>query len=157
MIRLIDSTTGEVLDSQRVEGTSRGSGMGFGIADYSQESTNQEPVAKATQQAIDRAVEHIATRLASIPFEARVIKNLGHQLVIAAGSKIGAQVGDEFEVFSLGEEFVDPYTGESLGREETKVGVVRIAEVKAKYSKAKPVGTLGPAKAGDIIRATSRR
>ena len=157
MIRLIDSTTGEVLDSQRVEGSSKGGGVGFEVGGYSQENSNKEPIAKATQKAIDNAVEHIATRLALIPFEARVIKNIGHQLVIAAGAKIGAQVGDEFEVFALGEEFVDPYTGESLGREETKVGVVRIAEVKEKYSKANPVGTLGSTKAGDIIRATGRR
>jgi len=157
MIRLIDSTTGEVLDSQRVEGTSKGRGVAFEVGGYSQESSNKEPIAKATQQVIDKAVEHIASRLASIPFEARVIKNTGSQIVIAAGAKIGAEVGDEFEVFSLGEEFVDPYTGESLGREETKAGVVRITEVKEKYSKANPVGTLGSTKSGDIIRSTPRR
>jgi hypothetical protein len=65
-------------------------------------------------------------------------------------------MGDEFAVFSLGEEFVGPYTDESLGHDEEKVGVVRVTQVKRKNSKANPVGGLGAVKAGDLVRALGR-
>ena len=141
MIRLIDTNSGKVIDSQRVEGRSSGGGLGIKVGWLGQQTSHKAPLAQATQEAIDRAVELIAERLAAVPFQARVIRNLGDQLVISAGSMVGAQVGDQFTVYSLGEEFLDPYTGESLGRDEKNVGIVRVTEVKQKYSKASPVGS----------------
>ena len=156
MIRLIDSSSGEVLDSQRVEGKAKSKGKGFsanfGGLGYSKSGSESTPMGKATQVAIDNAVQAIADRLAKIPFQTRVIKNTGSDLVIAAGAKVGAQIGDQFTVYSLGEEFVDPYTGESLGSEETEVGVVKITQVKEKYSRAAAVGSLGSVETGDIVR-----
>jgi hypothetical protein len=156
MIRLIDTTTGQVIDSQRAEGSSSGGGMGLTVGIFNQSESNKAPLAKATQKAIENAVEVIAARLALLPFEARVIKNLGNELVVSVGATVGAEVGDEFTVYALGEELVDPYTGELLGREEEEVGVVRITEVKEKYSKALAVGSLGPTKSGDIVRSVAR-
>jgi curli biogenesis system outer membrane secretion channel CsgG len=152
MIRLIDATTSEVMDSQRVVGTSKGSGIGFQVGFYGEDKSQKAPMAKATQDAIDQAVNLIAKRLASVPFEARIIKTSESELLIRAGKMVGAEVGDQFAVYSLGEELIDPYTGESLGREEERIGVVRVTQVKQKYSKAVPVGNLGPAKPGDLIR-----
>jgi hypothetical protein len=44
---------------------------------------------------------------------------------IAAGGRVGAEVGDEFKVYTLGEELIDPVTGEILSREELEVGRIR--------------------------------
>lgn len=156
MIRMIDATTGEVLGSELVEGTSKERGFGFQVGIFGQKTSKKAPMAKATQEAINKAVGIIAERLAKVPFQARVIKNLGPELIIGAGERVGAQEGDEFAVYALGEELIDPYTGEDLGSEEEYVGVVRITQVKEKYSKASPAGPLGAVKAGDIIRALGR-
>lgn len=45
-------------------------------------------------------------------------------------------VGDVFEVYSLGKVFVDPDTGEKLGRGEAKVAVIKVIRVTPKFSEA---------------------
>ena len=152
MIRLIDTTTGEVIASERVAGSASAGGMGFGVGIYERESSSQESMGEATQDAINSAVELIAGHLRQIPFEAHVIRPGESDLLIAAGGRVGARVGDEFTVFTLGEELIDPVTGEILSREEFEVGRIRIVEVKEKYARARPVGRLGPVKRGDLIR-----
>ena len=46
--------------------------------------------------------------------------------------------GAIYAVYSVGEKIIDPYTGESLGAEESQIATLKITEVKPKYS----VGTL---------------
>lgn len=42
MIRLIDTTTGEVIDSQRVSGAASAGGTGFEVSGYEQQNSNQQ-------------------------------------------------------------------------------------------------------------------
>lgn len=65
----------------------------------------------------------------------KVIKKSDQQLVLNQGGKSVA-VGTVFDVFSLGEKLIDPYTKESLGREETFVGKVQVERVTTKVSYA---------------------
>ena len=60
-------------------------------------------------------------------------------------------VGDVFNVYAVGEELIDPDTKESLGREEVKVGQVKIAELTPKTSKAEVMEDTGLT-AGAILR-----
>ena len=57
-------------------------------------------------------------------------------VVIGAGGD-QIKVGDKFRVISLGQELKDPYTNESLGRQETAVGEIEITDVESKMSQAK--------------------
>jgi hypothetical protein len=66
----------------------------------------------------------------------RVIKVEGNKVWINLGSNAGIKIGDEFGVFRKGEELIDPDTGQSLGADEEKVGIVVVTEVKTKYSVA---------------------
>ena len=43
----------------------------------------------------------------------------------------------KYKVVRLGKRLVDPYTKESIGREEVEVGLVRVTDVQAKSSTAK--------------------
>lgn len=158
IIRLIDTTTGEVLASQRVEGKAKSGGFKFGMddvkgIDFGTESFQKTPLGKATQIAIDNAVEFIASKLRGIPFQGRIIKVTKNIVLISAGDKTGASVGDVFTVYSVGEELVDPDTGELLGVEEDEIGTVKIYGVKEKYSKAKIASGGKGIKRGDIIRS----
>jgi curli biogenesis system outer membrane secretion channel CsgG len=156
IIRLIDTTTGQVLDSKRVEGTAKSGGfkLGFNIGDagFGTESFKKTPLGKATQIAIDNAVEFIAAKMRNLPFQGRVIKVSGNDVYLGAGEQYGASVGETFTVYRKGEELVDPDTGEILGSEEESVGTVKIFEVKEKYSKARAVSGTGKIKRGDIFR-----
>ena len=158
IIRLIDSTTGQVLDSQRVEGKAAAGGMGvglnLGIVDLGTEGFAKTPLGKATQLAIDNAVEYIAGKLSKLPYQGRVIKAAGDDVFISAGERNGCAIGDVFTVYSVGEALIDPDTGEKLGAEEKKKGQIKVYEVQEKFAKAKPEGALSPAAAAnDVIRS----
>ena len=48
-------------------------------------------------------------------------------------------VGDEFEIYTLGQELVDPDTNESLGSSETRVALLRVSRVAPKFAEAEIV------------------
>jgi len=156
IIRLIDTTTGQVLDSQRVEGKAKSGGFKLGLdiggVDFGTDSFKKTPLGKAMQIAIDNAVAFIAAKLKDIPFQGSVIKASGSDVYISAGERTGAAVGDTFAVYSVGEELIDPDTGELLGSEEEKIGTVKIYSVSEKYSKAKVTDGGTGIKKGDVIR-----
>jgi hypothetical protein len=109
---------------------------------------------KAVQMAIDDAVSQIAAKLKDVPFQARVVKvNGDNELFISGGSKTGVAEGDVFTIYSVGENLVDPSTGEQLGSELTKKGTVKVTTVEEKYAKAKSDTSLKDIKAGDIVKA----
>jgi len=156
IIRLIDTTTGQVIDSKRVEGKAKSGGFKLGLdiggIGFGTDSFKKTPLGKATQIAIDNAVAYIAEKLKDVPFQGRVIKVKGNDIYVSAGERTGAKVGDVFTVFSVGEELVDPDTGELLGSEEEKIGEIKLYSVKEKYSKAKIIAGGNGIKKGDIIR-----
>jgi curli biogenesis system outer membrane secretion channel CsgG len=158
IIRLIDTTTGEVLASRRVEGKAKSGGFKFGMEDiegidFGTESFHKTPLGKATQITIDNAVEFIASKLRALPFQGRIIKVKGNEIFISAGEQTNASVGDIFTVYAVGEELMDPDTGELLGVEEEETGELKIFQVQKKYSKARIVGGCKGIKRGDIIRS----
>lgn len=59
----------------------------------------------------------------------------GVVVIGAGGDQI--KVGDKYRVISLGQELKDPYTNESLGRQETAIGEIEITDVESKMSQAK--------------------
>src|ERR1017187_9311360 len=80
-----------------------------------------------------------------------VSRNLAEKIAINRGEGGGVAVGDTFNVFALGEELIDPDTKESLGREEAKVGKVKITQVNPKTSTAEVLEDTGIDK-GAILR-----
>ncbi|MEE8575534.1 MAG: CsgG/HfaB family protein [Thermodesulfobacteriota bacterium] len=156
IIRMINTTTGEVIASERVEGKAKAGGFNLGLdigsVGFGTSSFKKTPLGKATQIAIDNAVEIIASTLRELPYQGRVIKVSGEEVYLSAGERNGASVGDEFRVYTVGEELVDPDTGEMLGSEEEEIGRVKIYKVAEKYSKARPVGSVEGISKGSIIR-----
>jgi curli biogenesis system outer membrane secretion channel CsgG len=87
--------------------------------------------------AVSRSMaEKIATHIADVIFPAKVLVKRDDTVTINRGEGGGVKEGDVFNVFALGEEMIDPDTKESLGREEVKVGKVKISQVNPKTSVA---------------------
>ena len=140
LLRIIDTTSGEVLASERVEGKAESGGTKIGLSKggygFETEGFKNTPLGKATQIAIDRAVFKVIEKLNALPFQGKIINVKGETIYTNIGERNGATPGDVFTVYSAGEDMIDPDTGENLGAEEEKVGTVKITSVKEKFSKA---------------------
>ena len=91
---------------------------------------------KAAAQIVDRCIENIYPPL--------IVNINGNNIYLNIGGE-NIKKGSLYAVYSVGEKIIDPYTGESLGAEETQIATLRISEVKPKYS----VGIL---ESGDIAK-----
>ena len=158
IIRLIDTTTGRVIDSQRVEGQAEEGGMSLGLSisdiGIDQNSFHKTPLGKAVQVAVDNAVEYIVGRMDCIPWEGKVVTVKDNLVVINSGSRVGIQTDDVFEIYRNEEEFIDPDTGLSLGTEQKLIGKVKVVCVQKKFCKAEPLSGEG-FKAKDIVKAVT--
>lgn len=156
-IRLVNTTTGEIIAAETEEGTE--STLGFkgsyeSLHFDNASEWNDTDIGKAAREAIDKTVELISDNAENIPWSGRILKvNADGTLLIKPGSEGNVSEGMEFDIYQLGEEVKDPDTGVSLGSEETKVGhiVVTGDALNGKAAKAKVKSGSG-FKTGDIIR-----
>ena len=100
------------------------------LSDSGTTSTNAD-----TQMIID-AVNQIGETILFAIYPLRVEKIDGLTLYIGQGGN-QLNVGDEYDLFKLGEYVKDSYTGESLGQVEELVGIAKINNVTSKMSSAK--------------------
>ena len=84
---------------------------------------------KAAAQIVDKCIENIYPPMVVSVNNDKIYLNIGGESV---------KNGAIYAVYSVGEKIIDPYTGESLGAEESQIATLKITEVKPKYS----VGTL---------------
>jgi hypothetical protein len=156
-IRLVNTTTGEVIAAETEEGTEstlgfKGSYESLHFDDASQ--WNDTDVGKAAREAIDKTVELIADNTEKIPWSGRILKINGDgTILMKPGSEGNIKEGMEFDIYQTGEEVKDPDTGVSMGAEETKVGHIVVVgdALNGKAAKAKVKSGSG-FKTGDIIR-----
>ena len=155
-IRLIDSSTGQVLFSHNAVGKAESSGVAFGVAsghlDFSAASFRNAPIGQATRQAISDVIRFIIDRMEAVPFSAKVVKMEGNNVYINIGSSMNVRPGMRLYAYSLGEDLVDPDTGLKLGADEKMIGTVEVRDVQEKYSIGQVVSGRGQLKRGDILK-----
>jgi hypothetical protein len=94
-----------------------------------------------------------AAAIVNAIFPVMVVHYQSNMLFLNRGEGGGIKVGDELQLFSVGDDLIDPVTKENLGPVEIPIGMVRIIHVKPKTSTAIPIGDLMiPPKPGDIVR-----
>jgi curli biogenesis system outer membrane secretion channel CsgG len=140
ILTIIDTTSGQVIDSVRLEGKAKGTGYKFGISymgiGVDANKFDNTALGKSVQIVIDRAVEAIAKKLNQIPFEGNIITTVGDSYYTNIGSRNNVLGGDVFDVYAPGRELFDPNTGEKLGSLKKKVGMLVVSSPEEKYSKA---------------------
>jgi len=154
-MRLIDSTTGQILQSERAEGKISSSGIG-GIAFFSGvafggSSYKKTALGKATRAAVSDAVMFIVNNMQDQPWQGMVVRADGSQITINAGYNMNISMDSVFTVYSKGEELIDPATGLSLGSALSRSGTVRVTQVADKFSVASIIEGSG-FKRGDIVK-----
>ena len=113
---------------------------------------NAELTDEVLLNAVRDASQQIADRVVNVAFPAKVLSKTDNQITINRGDTTGAEVGQVWNVMSLGKTLVDPDTGEVLGREEGIVGKARIVSVLPKFSTAELVEGADKVAAGMVVR-----
>ena len=139
-IRMYDTTTSEVIYSERVDSKVQRSsiaaaytGSDFAIGGSQFKET---PLGEATHEVIEKAVFIIANKMNSITWKGTVVmvKPEQNQVYINCGKNCAVKPGYKFTVYSKGLAIVDPETGITLGVEETEAGTISVVKVQDRYS-----------------------
>ncbi len=101
-------------------------------------------------QVVADMAQKIATRAADVISPARIIGKRDKIVTINRNDQSGVKVGQTWEVFVLGDEMVDPDTGDK-SREEVLVGKVKITRVTPQNSQAEIIEDTGIDK-GAVVR-----
>ena len=101
-------------------------------------------------QAVGEMAQKIASRAAEVISPARIIGKRDKIVTINRNDQSGVKVGQTWEVFVLGDEMVDPDTGDKT-REEVLVGKVKITRVTPQNSQAETIEDTGIDK-GAVVR-----
>lgn len=147
--KLYDSTTGKLIESANFQTGNdefKQIQMDRNYTEKNGELSDEMMVGIARSMA-----EKIALHIADVIVPAKVLIKRDNIVTINRGEGGGVAEGDVFNVFAQGEELKDPDTGESLGREEVKVGQVKISQVNAKTSQAQVMEDTGIDK-GAVLR-----
>lgn len=87
---------------------------------------------------IDNASAYVGSKVLDAIYPVLVVMARGDILTLGQGGE-GVRKGDQVEVYQYGEPIRDPYTKESLGREEILVAIAEITRVNPKTSLARLV------------------
>ena len=142
VVYVVDSTTGQVVASEKVVGQAARTGLDVGFRDRDWGADlggfKKTNVGKAVEQAIDEAVFFISAQLEHIPWEGTVVLVKNGMVYVNRGAREGVAPGQTF-VIGNAEQLRDPDTGEVLDTSVEKAGTVVIESVKEKISIGRPV------------------
>lgn len=156
-LRLINTTTGQVISTSRAQGTARSTaadasvtnpwtGAGAGGGTFS-----NSPIGQAGEDAIVKAVELIAAGMRGVAWSAQIIEADGDRAYVNAGADRNVEVGGLLTVWRKGRVFTDPTTGEVLDVDLQRIGTVRIDSVRERLSTASVVSGEPPIR-GDLLK-----
>lgn len=159
-VRVFDTATSQIVAAETCKGfaKSKGRALSLGLSGskgsigFGGEDFKKSPLGDATRDAIIAATNFVVFEMNKVPWRGRIMKVTDDgKIYINCGQRNNTEVGEVFNVFKVGDEFVDPDTGESLGAEETRIGSLKVVAVKEKFGIAS-VESGGPFTIEDIIR-----
>ncbi len=139
IVKLIDTTTGEIVAKERVVGKASNTSakVGLSVAGMSTDlgGFKKTPLGQAAQDCINKATYFIAKNMEEFPVEGAVVKATSKGVIINRGSLYSVEVGQKLVMETEGEELLDPDTGAILGREDGKlIGKLVVTSVNEKFS-----------------------
>lgn len=130
-IRIIDIRDGAVVVAETVRLTGK-SGSTLQLENYKDSRDNQGRLLGQVMRATsNEAVRRIVSNLYPI----KVVAKQSKYVMLNYGDSLLSK-GNILDIFSQGETFVDPDTGEVLGSEERQIGSVKVVSTQPKLSKA---------------------
>jgi curli biogenesis system outer membrane secretion channel CsgG len=156
-IRLIDTSTGQVIASHNAAKSAPAAGGGIGArvgtVSFGGDAFFQTPIGQATRAAMQDALQFImATAFKAVTPSFSIVKVEGGMAYLNAGATSNVRVGDVFMVYAKGEDLVDPDTGLKLGSDEKMIGSIQVITVQEKFSIGTIRGGTGAMKRGDLVK-----
>ncbi len=150
-LRIIDTVTGQVIESRTVEGNAKLRNIGVRRKGATINLKRDHTVGKAMDDAVAQAVSEIVNGMEGIPWQGSISRVSGRQLIINAGYQESVEPGLELRVFEQGAEIIDQETNETLGRLDEEIGRIRVIRVEPRFSVAEVVEGKGFT-AGNVVR-----
>lgn len=155
-LRLIDTSTAQVVRSVRADGKAARRGIAATIdvrqVSFGGDAFKATPLGHATREAIQRAVLMIQAVMERMPWTGRVMEVADGQVYINAGQDAALKEGDTFLVTSVVRELTDPETGALRGVIENRLGQIRIEKVEEKFSVGRMVEGGAVPRRGDFVK-----
>lgn len=155
-VRLVDTTTSQVIETYRVSEEIEGKGfdvsVGYKNVNMGTNNFVKTPLGEATRRIVEKIVRKIALATANIPWTGRVVEVEGTEIYINAGTSSGLDIGDTFKIERIIKKLTDPETGAVLQVRKKALGAVTITGVgkKISWGDYSPVGLDAPLR-GDLV------
>lgn len=163
-LKIVDISTGQVLDSVKAEGKAVSSRQQIVLTSedikLGNASFENSPLGVAVRQAINDAVRKICSRAEKLQWEAKVAaieeEEASSVLYLNVGAESNLRLGDVLEIYRPGEDIVDPDSKVVIGRTRGKiVGRAEVHEVQERVTLAKSVEG-SSFQRGDTVRFVRR-
>ena len=135
-VRVLEVATGSIgyADTVQAEASTGGAFKIEGVA-----STGETDSSAAMGEVMRLAAQNVTNAIVTSIYPIRIVRVQSNgEIMLNYGSGLLSE-GDVLEVFTQGEAFVDPDTGEELGREEELAGRIEVSSVQPRFSKASAV------------------
>lgn len=150
-LRIVDTETGEVLETAEARGESSRSSKNWDVFasgggnsgamsnDMSSSNFQATIIGEAASDAVDKIIAYLDEKVPQLPIrsrtiEGRVAKISGSNLILSIGGNDGVEVGDRFDILKIISEVLDPDTKEVLDVEAVKVGEMVAGNVREKIT-----------------------
>lgn len=156
-VRLIDTTTGQVIGTYKASGTASASSTSVSAvnnrsgASVGGSTFQNTPLGEAAEAAINAAVRQITDAMGRVPWSASVVAFDDGKVYVNAGAAQNLKAGTKLRVLRKGKALTDPGTGEVLEVLMTSVGSIEVQSVTEKISIAVLTSGDPPAR-GDLVR-----
>jgi hypothetical protein len=158
-LRLIDATSGQVVQSHHLESKieSRGFSGDIGArnASFGGDAFERTPLGLATRQVIEEAVAFVVASSQSVPWSGRVVEVNGDQVIVNAGTNDGLRGGDRFAVSAIARLLTDPASGAVIGVIEQPLGEIAVVDAQPGFSIARMAAPFAT-KRGDFVKFVAR-
>lgn len=130
-LRLIDTSTGQIIYSEEGQGNSNNTATSFSYKGASVRGSGYDPASlesKAIDAAIDSLIANIIETCDEDPWKTEIIADSGN-FYIVGGESIGIKTGTTFDVYKKGGVIKNPQTGAEIELPGEKVGEAKVIMV----------------------------
>lgn len=156
-IRLIDTTTGQIIGTYEAQGEAGSNSAGIDAVNpktglsLGANAFSNTPIGQAAQDAIVKCVAKIVEGMRRVPWSSSIVDASDGRIFVSGGNDRHLKPGTLLTVVRKGKVFTDPTTGAVLDVDLQSIATVKLDAVKDKLSIASLIDGQTPAR-GDLVQ-----